>query len=111
MDTTKELSANDRTEADRKIIRQSLNEIANDVGIALRDAGLAHPLYLAVPNSGDALATIITPVDPPSDDWEKVVTIFSKIIGGRLGEIKLRSRDLPCAAVNSAMSGADLTAD
>jgi hypothetical protein len=109
MDTTNE-SSPERLEADRTIIRQSLDQIAAEVGVALRGAGLGYPVYMSVPNSGDALGMIITPVDPSDDDWEKVVAIFSKIIRERLGEIGLRSRDLPCAAVTIAISGAEVIA-
>ena len=39
-------------EAQREIIRQSLNEIAAEVATALRDAHLDFPVFLTVPNSG-----------------------------------------------------------
>jgi len=107
VDTQNKLSP-EKLEAVRMILRQSLDQIAADVGIALREAGLSYPVYMTVPNSGDALAMIITSIDPPTDDWEKVVAIFSKIIGDRLGAGGLRSRDLPCAAANSTMNGADV---
>jgi len=110
MDTANKLSP-ERLEADRTIIRQSLNQIAAEVGVALRGAGLGYPVYMSVPNSGDALGMIITPVDPSDDDWKKVVAIFSKIIGDRLGEIGVRSRDLPCAAASSAINAADVIPD
>lgn len=104
-------TSNESLEADRATLRQSLNDLATEVGTALREAGLSYPVYVSVPNSGDLLATIITSFDPPHDEWAKVVEIFSKIIGERVGGGGLRSRDLPCAAVSSAMSGADLTTD
>lgn len=108
MDTANELSP-EKLEADRALIRQSLDQIAADVGIALREAGLSYPVYMSVPNSGDALGMIITSVDPPNDDWEKVVKIFSNIIEERLGCGGLSTRELPCAAaVNIAVSGADV---
>jgi hypothetical protein len=107
MDTIKE-SSPERLEAHRTIIRQSLDEMAADVGTALREVGLDYPVYVSVPYSGDALATIITSVDPSDDDWEKVVAIFSKIIGDRIDGIGLRSRDLPCAAANSTTNCADV---
>jgi len=108
MDTTNELSLQ-RLEAERAILRQSLDEMAIELGTALREApGLDYPVYFAVPYSGDALATIITSVDPPHDDWKKVVAIFSKIIEARLGCVGLCTGELPCKAVNSAASGADV---
>ena len=45
------------------IIRQSLNEIANDIGMAMRDVGLTFPFYITVRNSGDSLVAIATSLD------------------------------------------------
>ena len=111
MDAANKSSITERLEAGRAIIRQSLDQIAADVGVALREAGLNYPVYFTVPYSGDALASILTSVDPPLDDWEKAVAIFSKIIGERLGGVGLRSRELPSKAVNVAMSAADVISD
>ena len=33
----------------------------------MRDVGLTFPLYITVRNSGDALVTIATPLDPSDD--------------------------------------------
>jgi hypothetical protein len=85
--------SNDALEPDRVILRQSLDQIVADVGTAMHDADLNQPVHVRVRNSGDALATIATSADPPQDDWEKVIAIFLKVIGDRLGEIGLRSRD------------------
>ncbi len=61
-----ESSTDDRIEADRKIIAQSRNEIVAELGIAMRDSALSYPVYLCMPQSGDALAT---PLDPSDEDW------------------------------------------
>ena len=53
-------------EAQREIIRLALDELASEVGTALHDACLDFPVYVAIPNSGDSLATIATPLDPTS---------------------------------------------
>ena len=55
-----EPSTDDRLDAQRDIIRQSLDAIANDIGMAMRDVGLTFPVYITVRNSGDALVTIAT---------------------------------------------------
>jgi hypothetical protein len=110
MDTTNELSTSERLAAHREIIRQSLDEIANDVGSALRDVGLNYPIYMTVPHSGDPIATIATPLNPSNDDWLKMSAIACRVVGRRLG-IRLRDKTLPCAMANAAMSAADLTAD
>ena len=44
----------DHLYSQRETIRESLDAIASDVGVALRDAGLTCPVYLTVPNSGNS---------------------------------------------------------
>ena len=41
-------SSDDRLNAQRHIIRESLNEIANDICMAMRDEGLHFPVYITV---------------------------------------------------------------
>ena len=50
---------------ERAIIRRSLDEIAQEVGKALRDAGLNYPVCLVVPHAGVGIALIAFPLDPP----------------------------------------------
>ena len=108
MDATDETWTNG-IDAQREIIRQSLNEIANDVGMALRDVGLRFPVYLTVPNSGDALATFATPLDPSDEDWLQASTIVSRIVSKTLGDIPLRNRRQECAMARGSMCAADVT--
>jgi hypothetical protein len=105
-----EPSAIDGLEAQREIIRQSLTEIAGELDTALYDVGLRHPVYLAVPYSGNSVVTIATPVEPPDADWSHISATICQIIGERLGGIRLRSRDLQCVMVGATMSAADVTA-
>jgi hypothetical protein len=56
------------TDAQLAIIRLALDDIAIEVGTALRDAHLDFPVGLAVPNSG-ALLTMVTLLDPSESDW------------------------------------------
>src|SRR4051812_22374986 len=98
--------------AQREIIRQALNEIANDIGTAMRDAGLKFPVFLTVRDSGDSLATIATPVDPSDQDWQRTSEIVRQIIGQKIGGSGLRSRELLCAVANAApMSAAEVAPD
>jgi len=54
----------DYLDTQREAIGQSVSAITNGIGMALRDAGQSFPVYLVVPNSGDAVGTIATPLDP-----------------------------------------------
>ena len=49
-------STDDTLDAQRDIIRQSINEIANDIGIKMRDVSLTFPVYITVRNSGTSSA-------------------------------------------------------
>jgi hypothetical protein len=106
-DTT---STDDRLGAQREIIREALNEIANDVGMMLRDEGLHFPVYITVRNSGDSLATIATTLDPTDTEWSRTSAIVCEVIEKRIGGGKLRGRELPCAVANGApISVAEVT--
>jgi hypothetical protein len=47
-------------ESQREAIRGSLDEIASDIGVVMRDEGLHFPVYITVRDHGDSLATIAT---------------------------------------------------
>ena len=102
----------DRLDTQRDIIRQSLDEIANDIGMAMRDVGLTFPIYMTVRNSGDALVTIATTIDPSDADWQQALEIVCRIIQEEVGCGQLRGQTLPCAIANAGViNAADVTAD
>jgi hypothetical protein len=98
-------------EAQREIIRLLLDEIATEVGTSLRDAHLDFPVYITVPNSGQSIATIATPLDPSDSDWSHASAIVCRIIGQRLDDIRLRGRPLYCAVANGTMGAAEVMAE
>ena len=104
-----EQSVDGKLYAQRDIIQRSLDEIAADVGVALRDAGLTCPVFLTVPNSGISLATVATPIDPPDEDWSRVMAIVCQILEERLDTGELRSRELRCAMATAAMTAVEVT--
>ena len=102
----------DHLYSQRETIRQSLDAIANDIGMAMRDVGLRFPVYITVRTSGNSLATIATPLDPSDTDWSRATAIACQIIQKRIGCGRLRWRELPCAVAHSQpMSAAEVTAD
>ena len=104
-------STDDTLDAQRDFIRQSLNAITDDIGMAMRDVGLAFPLYITVRNSGDALVTIATPLDPPDTDWQRAREIVCRTLQERVGCGRLGGRELACAIANAgAIHAADVTA-
>ena len=97
-------------DAQRSIIKESLGEIVNDIGMAMRDAGLHFPVFMTVRDSGDSVATIATPIDPSDDDWSRASEIVCEIMGKKIGGGKLRSRALLCAVANAApITAAEVT--
>ena len=98
-------------DAQRAILRTSINQIADEVGIAMRDAGFRFPVYLTVRNSGEPLATAATPLDRSNTDWDHAITIVCQIIGKWVGSDKLRGRELACAIANAARITATELAD
>jgi hypothetical protein len=106
-----DLDFDNRLDAQRDIIRQSINEIANDIGVAMRDVGLTFPLYITVRNSGDALVTIATSLDPSDTDWQRASAIVCRTLEERVGCGHLRGRELACAIANAgSINAIDVTA-
>ena len=110
-ETSQQSDAIDLRYAQRDLIRQSLNEIANDLSMEMRDAALDFPVYMTVPNCGHSLATIATPLDPSDEDWEKVSAIVCRILEQRIGSGRLRGPELTCVIANGSMAAADVTAE
>ena len=109
---TESLSFAGYLDTQRETIRQSLDAISKDIVMQMRDAGLGSiPVYLVVPNSGDAWATAATPLDPPDHDWSRVLEIVCRVIQQKIGSGKLRSRKLVCTAINTSLTSADLTSE
>lgn len=107
----REVAAQRELNAQREVIRLALNELAIEVGTALRDANLDFPVYLTVPSSGSSLATMACPLDPSDSEWSQASAIVCRIIGKRIGDDGLRASQLVCAVANETIVAADVTAD
>jgi hypothetical protein len=106
-----EITADNGIEAQREVIRSALDDIAAQVGTALREAGLDFPVYLTVPGSGNSLVTLACALDPSDKEWTQATEIVCGIMGQRLGDIRLCGRSIPCAVANAAMVVAEVTPD
>ena len=51
----------------------------------MRDVGLTFPVYITVRNSGDALVTIATSLDPSDADWQQASAIVCRTFEERVG--------------------------
>ena len=112
-ETTEPTLAKPDTDAQREAIRNSLDGITTEIGVALRDAGHERiPVYLVVPNSGDALVTLATPLDDvPEADWQRITAIACGVIQDTIHCGRVRGRELACKAVNGAIASADVTSE
>jgi hypothetical protein len=112
MDPTFQLDTSmDEIEDKRENIRGSLNEVIIELGKRLHEAGLSCPVFLTVPNSGDAIVIMATPLNPSDEDWSQVSDIVRATVSERLNGLKLRSREMICGAANAPISTAEITAD
>jgi hypothetical protein len=103
-----ELPAEDRLENQRDTIRQSLSQITAELNSALVQAGLAYPMYLCVPTSGNALLTFACPLDPDDDEMARITEIALEIVGQKIGKTQLQTRGLACAMAGTTMGAAEL---
>ena len=104
-------SAKNVLEAQRELVRKSLNEITAQLNTALVQAGLAYPVYMCVPTTGNSLLTFACPLDPSDDDWRKMGQIACEIVGKKVSTRRLITRSLACAMAGTAMGAAELTID
>jgi len=99
----------DALEEQRSIIRQSLDQIAADVGTTLLEANLTFPIGLTTPSSGRAFLTIVTQNDPSDEEWAKASEIVRRIVSKKLDGPELCSRSLTCTMVNAPISAAEIS--
>ena len=110
MNTTEneKLSPDDGLEAHREVIGRSLDGITVEMETALRDASLDVPVFLVVPSSGSSIITFATPLDPSEEDWDRASAIVCRVVGEKLGGIKLGCRPLQCSVANSKFAVANV---
>ena len=102
MNTTFQLDAasdDDSIEAKREIVRQSLDEIGVEITKELRDADLNYPVYLVIPGSGNAVVSMMTPLDPCDEDWCRLSDIVREVLSEYLDGMRLQSVELPFTKV------------
>src|SRR5690242_5613234 len=92
----------DYFDAQRAILTKSIDDIADEIGMALRDANLRFPVYITVQTVVIHWVSIATPLDPSDDDWERATSIACEVMGRRVGAEKLHSRELIYAVANAA---------
>ena len=102
-------SIDDQAEAKRKVIRQSLAEIAVEVDNALRAENL--PSIVVTVPTRYSLVTIAGPRDVPFDEWSRMSAIVREILGQKLGGHGLCGRPLALTIANAARNVVGQCAD
>jgi hypothetical protein len=103
-------STDGKVEGKRKIIRQSLDQIKDEIEHALQDANLNSPINIVVP-SRYSLVTIGGTRNLPPDEWSRMSAIVREIVGKRLGSGGLRGRPLARATAIAKLIAADVAPD
>jgi hypothetical protein len=103
-------STDDKVEANRKIIRRSLDEITAEVEQAMQRENLHSRIQIVVP-SRHSLVTIAGQCDPSSEEWARLSSIVSEVIGKKLGREGLRGRPLARAVATTKLNAADVAPD
>lgn len=77
-----------------------VDEIARRTKVALTERGILLDVFFVVPNSGEAIISFGTTVEPdPSDqEWEIVSDMICDIVSDVVGVDRLRTRNMACAA-------------
>ena len=94
----------DRFDAQRKIIRASLNEIADEAGMIMRDEGLRFPVHITVRNSGDLARD---DRDNARSDGRRMVARFSHRLRSHREEDWWRQIARTGTALRGCQRGAD----
>jgi hypothetical protein len=94
----------DTWESQRQTIQQSLNGITAELNSALIKAGLAYPVYVCIPTTGNALLTLACPLDPDDNEWARITKIALEIVGRKIGVTSLQTRALACGMAGATMA-------
>ena len=94
----------DDTYCDRERAREKLDDIKSRVKAALTAHGISYPVFLLIPNSGDALVTIgsITEPDPPDDEWDFISETVQAVLSDVTGIQNFQRHEVACASTHGA---------
>jgi hypothetical protein len=90
--------------AHRERAKAELDQIAQQVRLALAELGIDIPLFFIVPNSGDAIVTFGTITDPPDTEWSRVGEVVGSIVAQSCGLRGTRRREVVCAGTHDKES-------
>jgi hypothetical protein len=99
-------TTDDKVEAKRRIIRQSLDEITAEVEAAMGGANLRSSVKLVVP-SRHSLVTVTSSGNVAPDEQAPLSAIVREVVGRRLGSNGLRGRALSHAIAKATTDAAD----
>ena len=62
---------------------------------------------IVIPNSGSAVATVMTPLDPTEEVWARIMEIACRVIQEKIGSGRLHTREMACTMANEPSGVAD----
>jgi hypothetical protein len=102
-----ETEFDDQTDDDmvrhRARARNLLSKITRQIRKALDDAGISLDVFVTIPSSGEAIATIGTAANPTDEVWDRTSKIISSIVGESVGLTRTRCREVACASTGEAI--------
>jgi hypothetical protein len=87
----------DDVTAYRGLAAAKLDQIAHDAKEALAYRGIDTPLFFLVPNSGNAILTFGTTLDPDDALWSEVSEVVSGVVRQLVGLNHTQCREVVCA--------------
>jgi hypothetical protein len=106
-DALDDLTDEERVAVHRKRAATKLDQIARDAKEALAYQGIEAPLFFLVPNSGNAILTFGTSLDPDDNEWNRVAEIVSAIVRHTVGLDRTRCQEVVCMTTDDQPSAAD----
>jgi hypothetical protein len=100
-DELDDLTDDERVADHRARAAAELDQITQQVKLALIERGIDMPVFFIIPHSGDVIVTFGTITDPPDDEWNHLSEIVTAIVRQSVGLDRTRCRHVLCAATHS----------
>jgi hypothetical protein len=91
-DELDDLTDDERVADHRARAAAELDQITQQVKLALIERGIDMPVFFIIPHSGDAIVTFGTITDPPDDEWNHLSEIVTAIVRQSVGLDRTRCR-------------------
>jgi hypothetical protein len=91
----------DRVTAYRARLKGMLNEVAQEVKLALAEKNIDIPVFFLIGHSGQSILSFGTVLDPDDASWSQVAGIVAGIVGKSIGITGVRCVEMHCATTDT----------